>query len=109
MKTSRTAYILCLAITSVGLLWSQSSYTAAVRGVVTDATGAAVSGAKVTLTESERNVAHVVMADNEGRYAVTALPPGKYSLNVESAGFKRYTQTNISLVVQQQATFDVAL
>src|SRR6185436_400487 len=109
MKIPRAAHLLCLAITTVGLIWSQSSYTAAVRGVVTDASGAAVPGAKVTLTESDRNVPHTVMADEAGRYAVTALPPGKYALNVEAPGFNRYTRTEIPLAVQQQATFDVAM
>src|SRR6266446_7537508 len=95
MKIGRSAHFLCLAIATVGLLCSQSSYTAAVRGVVTDASAAAVPGAKVTLTESDRNVPHTVTADDAGRYAVPALPPGKYALNVEARGFKRYTQTDI--------------
>src|SRR5215831_11392060 len=109
MKIPKTAPLLCITLAAVGLLWSQSSYTAAVRGVVMDATGAAVPGARVTLTESDRNVPHTVSADEAGRYAMTALPPGKYSLNVEAPGFKRYTQTDIPLAVQQQATFDVVM
>src|SRR5215813_648037 len=109
MKILKTAYLFCLALMAFSQLWSQSSYTAAVRGVVTDASGGAVAGAKVTLTESDRNVPHTVLADDAGRYAVTALPPGKYSLNVEARGFKRYTQTEIPLAVQQQATFDVVM
>src|SRR5438477_8995296 len=62
MKIPKTAPLLCLALSAAGLLWSQSSYTAAVRGVVTDASGAAVAGAKVTMTESDRNVPHAVLA-----------------------------------------------
>jgi len=42
MKIPKTTHILCCALSTVGLLWSQSSYTAAVRGVVTDASGAAL-------------------------------------------------------------------
>src|ERR1043166_3440648 len=109
MKIPKRSFLFSVALAAVGLLWSQSSYTAAVRGVVADASGAAVPGAKVTLTESDRNVPHTVTADDAGRYAVTALPPGKYALNVEARGFKRYTQTDIPLAVQQQATFDVAM
>src|SRR5438445_9174687 len=97
--------IVCVTLTAAGLAWSQSSYTAAVRGVITDASGAAVAGAKVTVTESDRNVPHVAIADVAGRYALTALPPGKYSLSVEAPGFRRYTQTDIPLAVQQPATF----
>src|SRR5438270_13153310 len=97
MKIPKSAPLLCLSLTAVSLIWSQSSFTAAVRGVVTDSSGAAVAAAKVTLTESERNVPHTVMADDAGRYAVTALPPGKYALSVEARGFNRYTQTDSPL------------
>src|SRR5207249_7890025 len=85
--------------------WTESSYTAAVRGVVTDASGGAIPGVTVTVTESDRNVPHTVTTDNAGRYVVTALPPGEYTLSVELSGFKTYTHTNIPLAVQQQATF----
>jgi hypothetical protein len=91
------------------LAWSQSSYTAAVRGTVTDSSGAAVPGAKVVLTETDRGVAHPATTDGAGRYVITALPPGGYTLTVEGAGFKKHSQTNIPLAVQQQATFDIAL
>ena len=101
--------VLSIAAAFAGLAWSQSSYTAAVRGVVTDGSGGAVAAARVTITESDRNVPHAVVADEAGRYAITALPPGKYTLAVEAPGFKKYTQTNIPLAVQQQATFDVSL
>ena len=89
MKIPRIKLLLCVTLAAAGLAWSQSSYTAAVRGVISDASGAAVAGAKVTVTESDRNVPHVVMADDAGRYALTALPPGNYSLSVEAKGFKR--------------------
>jgi hypothetical protein len=98
-----------IALLGASLAWSQSSFTAAVRGVVTDRSGAAIAGAKIAVTETERNVAHAVVTDEAGRYAVTALPPGGYSLSVEAPGFKKYSQTNIPLSVQQQATFDVML
>jgi hypothetical protein len=76
---------------------------------VTDKSGAAIAGAKISITEAERNVPHSVVSDEPGRYAVTALPPGAYSLTVEAPGFKRYVQTNIPLAVQQQGTFNVEL
>lgn len=85
------------------------SFTAAVRGVVTDPTGAAVPDAKVTITEAERNVQHPTTTDAQGRYYVSNLPPGQYTLTVEAVGFKRHAQSAIPLVVQQQATLDIEL
>jgi hypothetical protein len=107
--TRNTLRILCLILAMAAVAWPQSSYTAAVRGTVTDPSGAAIPGAKVTITEAERNVAHAAMTDDSGRYFATALPPGKYILSVEAKGFKKYTQTEIVLAVQQQATLDVPL
>jgi hypothetical protein len=104
---SRSVAFLVLVFTSIA--WSQSSFTAAVRGVITDHSGATVVGAKVAVTESERNVPHAAISDEAGRFAVTALPPGSYILTVEAPGFRKFTETNIALAVQQQATFNVSL
>jgi hypothetical protein len=101
--------LLCLVVMVAALAWPQSSYTAAARGTVTDSTGAAVPGAKVVLTETDRGVAHPATTDGAGRYVITALPPGGYTLTVEVKGFKKHSQTDIPLAVQQQATFDVSL
>ena len=105
----RAISFLCMALAVSSIARAQSSYTAAVRGVVTDVSGGGVPGATVTVTESDRNVPHTVTTDRAGRYVVTALPPGQYTLRVELRGFKTYTHTNIPLAVQQQATFDVSL
>lgn len=88
--------------------WGQS-FTAALRGVVTDTTGATIPQAKVNVTEAARNVHHPVVTDAEGRYVVTALPPGDYTLTVEATGFKKHVQNKFTLTVQQQATLDVQL
>src|SRR4051794_28222234 len=103
----RPVAIAALALSS--LAWSQSSYTASVRGVVTDRSGAAVVGAKIGVTETERNVPHAVVSDEAGRFAITALPPGNYTLTVEAPGFRKYAESKIPLAVQQQATLNVTL
>ncbi len=90
------------------IIWGQS-FTAGLRGTVTDASGAAVPSAKVTITEKERNVAHTVTTDDQGRYLATALPPGAYILTVEASGFKKHVQQEFALQVQQQATMDVQM
>ena len=105
---SRFVEIICALALAAVPAWSQS-YTAAVRGQVTDTSGAAIPSAKVVITESERNVQHATTTDESGRYVVTALPPGSYNLMVEAQGFKKYAQAAFPLAVQQQATIDVQL
>jgi Carboxypeptidase regulatory-like domain len=90
------------------LLLAQS-YTASVRGVVTDGSQAAVPEAKVTVTDVNRNTTHSATTDASGRYVITALPPGNYELTVEASGFNKHSQPAFALQVQQQATLDVQL
>jgi len=85
------------------------SYTASVRGVVTDSTQASVPSVKVTAMEAARNVPHTTTTDSAGRYVLTALPPGSYVLTVEASGFRKHTQPVFQLEVQQQATINVEL
>jgi hypothetical protein len=87
----------------------EAAGSSVIRGIVTDPSGAAVPNAKVTITEVERNVSHPAATDAAGRYAVTALPPGTYTLWVEAPGFKRYAHTGIHLAAERQTTFDVSL
>src|SRR3989449_11251905 len=91
----RSISFLCMALAVSGVAWAQSSYTAAVRGVVTDVSGGAIPGPTVTVTESDRNVPHTVATDDAGLYIVTALPPGQYTLSVEFSRFRTYKHTNI--------------
>jgi len=105
----RTLVALCAALLFAGPSWSQSSFTASVRGVVTDSSGASVPGARVVVTDTERNVPHSVTTDNDGRYFLSALPPGKYVLAAESEGFKKFNRNMFVLAVQQQATIDITL
>lgn len=90
------------------LAWTQS-FTASVRGTVTDPTQASVPDAVVMLTDVDRNLDRTATTDATGRFILTALPPGHYSLAVESPGFQRYVQPAFSLEVQQQATINVEL
>src|ERR1035437_2530472 len=110
MKTPvRTLSLVCLCVIFAAWAWSQSSFTALVRGTVTDSSGAALVAARVTIVETDRNVAHTATTDEAGRYVITALPPGGYTLTVEAKGFRKYNLTNIPLAVQQQATLDASL
>lgn len=78
-----------------------------VTGLVLDPQGAPVSGANVTLTNAATNAVRNVSTNDQGLYAFPALIPGSYSVKVDKAGFKTFTQTNIEVQVQAQVRVDI--
>jgi hypothetical protein len=99
-----------LVLLAVGLGFAQSGVaTADLSGVVTDPTGAVVPGASVILRNTATNIARTVQTDGEGRYRFSTINPGVYELNVEAAGFKKLSTTDIELTVGQAAELDLAL
>lgn len=98
-----------LVLLGLPIIVCAQSFTASVRGVVTDPTQALIPGASVMLTETERNLIHTTTTDEAGRYVLAALPPGTYTLTVELPGFRKYTQSGIKFEVQQQATINAQL
>jgi hypothetical protein len=89
----RKVALLYIAAMAPICLFGQS-YTASIRGIVTDSSKSAVPEARVTVTETARNTSQTAITDSAGRYVVTALPPGQYTLSVEAQGFNKYTQAN---------------
>jgi hypothetical protein len=83
--------------------------SATVNGVVSDPSGAAVPNAQVTLTNTATAVARTTTSNNDGAYAVLNVMPGQYSIRASAKGFSAMSQTNITLEVNQTATFDFHL
>ncbi len=104
----RLAMLLPALLAVTAILWGQS-FTASVRGVVTDSSDAAIPGARVVVKDAQRNTEFTTATDSMGRFVVAALPPSSYLLIVEAAGFKRSQVGPFTLQVQQPATVDVRL
>ncbi len=69
-----------------------------ISGTVVDATGASVSGAVVTLTQTDRaHVERTVKTNKAGFYTATSLPLGTYSVTIAMKGFKTATVTGLVL------------
>jgi hypothetical protein len=85
------------------------SGTTSLHGVVTDKSGAAVSGAKITLSNPELGLNRQATSGSEGEYEFIALPPGTYSLSIEAPGFRRFEQTKLQLLVNSPGTSNVKL
>lgn len=83
--------------------------SAQITGTVKDSSGAVVVGAKVTLRNTDTNIAHTVATDRMGSYLFTLVGIGKYELQVEHPGFEKYVQSGITLQINQNAKLDVSL
>jgi hypothetical protein len=83
--------------------------SASLTGQVTDATGAAIPNATVTVKNADTNLTQTERSNASGIYLATPLPPGRYSLTVEASGFTRYVQTGITLSVDVASTQNVEL
>src|SRR5215472_69909 len=81
----------CLAQTTGGTM----------RGMVTDTQGAAVAGAKVTITNTATNVAFSLDTNSSGIYNYPDLLVGTYSVTVESQGFQKYVRGGIQIFANQ--------
>jgi len=78
-------------------------------GTVTDATGAAVPGAKVTISQTSTGSVHVSTTNESGNYTFPDLQPGTYSVAAEAAGFKKLTRQNIDLLSNTSTRVDLTL
>lgn len=93
----------CLA----SLLPAQS--TTSLRGDIVDPAGGAVVGARLTLTNVATGAERQGTTDSAGGYLFALLPPGRYRLRVEAAGFKSVVREEIELLVGTPARLDIAL
>src|ERR1700693_160441 len=91
-RTSITTLLLGIFLCAIA--WGQASST--INGSVTDPSGAVVPGATITLTEVETSLARTTVSNADGLYVLSSLRPTSYTLKVQSAGFKTFTQTGIT-------------
>jgi hypothetical protein len=96
------ALALCLPLTA-------QTTTGQILGSVTDSTGAAVAGAAVFVTDTQRGTIRAATTGASGDYAVPELQPGIYKVRAEAKGFKTVERPNIVVEVAQELRVDMAL
>lgn len=84
-------------------------FRATISGIVTDATGAPVPGARVVVTSEERQVAFEAESNDAGRYLTRFLQPGRYQLSAEKAGFKKFVREGLVLSATDRLSVNINL
>jgi hypothetical protein len=98
-----------IIIISAISVWGQGSYRAQLRGEVSDASGAVVAHARVTIRDVGTNIASSAVTDDRGSYHFTDLRPSTYAVKVDASGFRSAEQTGVILAVDQESSLNFRL
>jgi len=111
VQRSVAILVLCLAIAVLFLapIASAQTFRGAIQGTVLDSSGASVSGAQVTVTDTGTNLSRVVTAGEGGAYVFGELPLGTYKVTAAKAGFKTAVADGITVATATVQRVDLTL
>src|SRR5689334_25373856 len=87
------------ALAAVSLPCAIAQTTGVIRGTVKDPSGAMIGGAKITAILQSTNATRTAASDIRGEYVFPTLPVGKYTVEIESAGFKKYSNRDLDVTI----------
>ncbi len=106
MQGARHA-IWCLAALALLAPMAMAQSTSRLNGSVSDPSGAAVPGAKITLSATATGFQRTTTSNGEGLYQFLDVPPGNYKLEATAKGFATYSATDVVLVVNTPSTINI--
>ena len=89
-------------------VWAQTA-TTSLRGTVSDAKGAVLQDATVTITDPQNGLSRAVKTDGQGEYQLLQLPPSTYTVTVSEQGFAPLKQERVQLLVSVPSTLNFTL
>lgn len=101
-------FLLAFILLSAGLLTAQT-FRGTILGTVTDATGAVIPGAKVTVKNVATGLERNATSSADGSYTVAELPIGSYDVTVTQAGFQTFKARAIEVSVSSERRVDAQL
>src|ERR1700733_6429105 len=101
--------LLLLAALFILALAARAGVGGRISGTVKDASGAVVTRATVSITNSDTGVRQVLASDDNGAYAFLNVPVGRYLLEVTADGFRPYQRTGIIIDANSALTIDAVL
>lgn len=88
--------------------WSQALNGTLV-GAISDASGALVPNAKVTIVEVNTNLTRTASTNESGNYSFANLPQGRYTVSIEQTGFRKATRENVDVTINSTVRVDIQL
>src|SRR5262245_39449946 len=108
-KTLRTFSFALLLLILLAAAASAQEFRGTISGVVADATGSVIPGAKVLVTETKTGTKDETTTDSAGHYNVPFLLPGDYEISVKMGGFKEYVRKALHLGAGESPIVDAKL
>jgi outer membrane receptor protein involved in Fe transport len=113
IRSIRGLRALVFAMAALLLVWGvvaeAQTFRGTILGTVMDSSGAAVSGATVTVKNLDTGLTRVVTTSDDGSYNVPELPIGSYTVSVEKTGFRIGVVSGLRVEVSTQVRADVTL
>ncbi len=108
MRSTSFILSILLSLLMAGAAYTQQSDNGGLNGTVTDANGAVVANATVTVTNLGTNAKRTLTTNNEGRWTVSVLPLGNYEVAATAEGFQ-LTKQKATVVTSQNVSVDIIL
>lgn len=109
MKSLRFPSVIVAALLLVSsVCWAQTN-EGRISGTIRDSSGGVVVGAKVTVTNTGKQVSRELVTNGTGEYVAPDLEPGLYTVSAEAAGFKKMVSSPVRVEVTNAIRIDLAL
>src|SRR5437899_581193 len=106
----RITLLLCVFVFAEGVFAQSGAGFGSVSGTVLDPSGAAVAGAKVTVSNDSKGIKRTVATNEAGIFTAPALPPAQgYAVTVDMAGFAALEWKDIAVLVGQNVDLSLTL
>ena len=106
------AFAIAFTIVSLMSLAPRNAFaqaSAGITGTITDASGAVITNAHVTITAEDTGIASRTVTSSAGTYSVKGLTPARYTVSVDASGFKKDLKKGVTIEVSTTATVDFTL
>src|SRR5512138_3236407 len=102
--------LVCMVVLALSAIaMAQSTTTGAIGGVVSNPNKEVVPGASVTVKNMGTNKEDTATTDDTGRFKVSNLQPGNYTVTVNSTGFSPMTVDKVVVEIGRETSLEIAL
>jgi hypothetical protein len=109
LKAATRVWLIPMLLLSLGGATALAQFSSGVEGTAKDQSGAVISGAKVTLTDTRLGVSKTATTNQDGYFRIDSIAASNYTLQIQMAGFKTYDQKDLVLEVGEIRTVAPAL